>query len=1282
MATNRVRLQVLAAVIALIGLSGCPLFAPSPKLLVSTEALNFNAVQTFRILTLINDGGGTLTWSIEEVTRVDENSPWVSDEIPWLSANMTSGTTTAKNTQIELSANRAGLSPGIINNTGIRIISNGGEFIVPISLVVQTTLFTNTSSISLNPDDFSLTFQILNQGSNTSNWQLFFIPVPGDISTATSFPNDFSINPGTTGSTAPNSSTTITLNWLLEQDNFDILVLSDAGQGIITVQFDAFIQNLEITPIPIVLFVSLSPNTVSQPVSKLNLKNVGAIAQSLTVIAVDLLDESANPPIAIAPASLTITSNTTEQIGVNATDIEILTGSGNYALEVRSGTETTRVPVIVEITELPVIAISESPDPEVGRPEVVPLSVLDFGTSSFQETFYVVNVGPPGSQLFFTVKEVLDEEGEVVEAPLPLILDISPNQGDTNAEEGDFFETGTNRFLDGQPVTVTIDRSALVEEVQFVTLEIASTNSNFSAENEAVEPVQILVRVEQPPLIVEGALNRSRPPYMGRWVLLVRDRFGNAVAAQTNEDFERIDFKIFEDGIALDLDETNKFVNKPRNLNIAIVLDYTASLLNAGTTNIQNPLDKGEATQNMIESTKELIRDLPPNTRIGLFYHHDRSQQNFVMHQFSTDKASLIDRLDTFKVPNALFGSTKVNDAVAVAISAVIAEDPADALPFDETDVRAVLYISDGEDNSSALNASDVIDLARAFQVRLFPVAYDPGATGPTTAELVEMSVETGGHFYNAGKDVLNLEKILSNAAGLTFTVAPPTSSADTIAFNINNPTEQVLSYLINFDTSVQWLSSVSPGSAQINPGSSRKITVSVNPNPLLVPANTTVETTLNVTSNLGKGKILLNMTTNGSGGVADLKLTLIDQPGKFWDDLQNQFMLTYNTPRQQDFEYNIEVLYQQPNGEFISGSFQEDSLFFVGDPLAGQITLLTTGINSENKVEVNVRADFVPRNVNRFRMRFYLQLPVNTPAAAAAAFANVITNVALATGENSLLVPEDPNAQSWNIIDEGDGVFLLLTEQDNPLPFSSFGDLLKITFTNMEPFIAAFDGIPQQPEFLLQMRVDNDIYFSPASPTQPSDTKYFLYPSGILNEERPLSIGTRPDLAGPSRTIAGLNQIIILNPEDPFAFDIDADGIRDFNDPFPFNQDLPSAIAGPALLDLVVPNPVDNAGPFSTPDDPLSIQPNEILPGLTIRNNRLDTFSWEIDPSTIPAWLSLDVTSGTLAPGQVQPIDLTVSNAGLSSNIFTDELLVTYDFQQFEDEIVALSLTVLSPEN
>ncbi|HEX73062.1 MAG TPA: VWA domain-containing protein, partial [Candidatus Hydrogenedentes bacterium] len=804
--------------------------------------------------------------------------------------------------------------------------------------------------------------------------------------------------------------------------------------------------------------------------------------------------------------------------------------------------------------------------------------------------------------------------------------------------------------------------------VEFHEITVEAVDQDFEDVLDAVEKKTIRIRVERMPLTVEGAINRSRPPYVMRFVFLLRDTLGRAIPTRTQEDLDRIRFTVTDEGIPLDLDETSLYITGPDNLrvNLMLMLDYTGSMYFAGTRDAVNPLAPGEAVAQVKAAARHFLDDLPPGYRVGLMYYNDRQQPNRLIHALTTDREALKDALDRFTIPAAQFGVSTIYDALNDAIARLAAEDAEDVLPFDDADIRAIVFITDGQDNASVADADNVKGAATDARVRLYPVGYSAG--GPVNnKDMLVLASETGGHLFTAG-NVRNLTRLLGNEKGLSLESAD--GGLNTVRFRVVNVGETTLLWNAVVEDGSPWITNLSPVSGAVAPGGATLVTAQVNS--AMVSPNQAVLGIIHIASDNGEGVASIRMEVGADNALPEaLTLELWDEPGRIWAELQHQLVLTYVTPRQTGGRYSIRVEYTQPDGTDITGFFEEDGVFYPGDVLAGQIALRTSGIqqvlgetdpDEAVRAEVYVRTDYVPRDVTRFRMRFFLSAPDDAPAAALSALAAAQMWVELAP--DGLLITDDPFQPTWRLLEEGDGIYNLLTAQDNPLPYASFGNLLKITVTGLGGYVAAFAGTGRDPELFVEMRMDNAIYVSPATPSQPSRTKYFLYPGGPTNPDRLLSVSLTPDAAPPARSAFDL-AFPGIDPEALFAWDRDEDGLPDFYDPYPDRADLPGR--------LVTPNPFE-------------IGAAQSVGVLTIRNNRLDTFSWGIETASLPAWISaISYGDGTasepqsvLTPGERERIYLHVDRTGLPGGFVRGTVRVNTDL--FADEEIQVTVLVSAP--
>jgi len=1256
---------MLAATVALLVLSGCPLF---PQLSVTPRALDFGEAGVTRNFTILNSGGGVLDWVVEEVVRANPDAPWTAQDVPWLAVDPASGSTTRETDRVTLTANRSGQAAGQYTNTGVRIVSNAGTEVIPVAMSVTATLIVSPTQFTLSGVATSATFSISNIGAQSASWEVLYVPDPQSPATTQPLPPGITVAPAT-GTTASGAATAVSVSWAAGQDTFYLRVVSAAGSQLLSFVFGAQLQGLEVTPSPLTLYVDSNAQNadtaIPQTPSRLTIRNVGAVVRNWTVKVVNRVSPNLGAPISVAPSSGATPAGQESQVQVAVSDPRgIVAGSGTYDLIVESGDGSLIVPLVIEILPIPAIAISDAPNPEEAFPTVEPLTTLDFGREEVQKEFWVVNTGSRGSRLYFRVTH--DDQG----VTSPLIVDVVPIEGDTTGADRDFYIPEFGDFVDGVPVKVTVDRSNMTEDIEFRTVTVEAFDADFQFPLDAVEKQSIQIRVERPPLRMEGTLNRSRPPYVERFVFMLRDTVGRIIPTRAAEDLARLQFLVYEDEVLIDPRETNQFVSLPDDLrvNLVLMLDFTGSMFFAGTEDPITPLAPGEAIEIMKQGAALFLDDLPASYRVAIMYYNDRQQLSRVIHQFSTDRNSLKAALEDFTLPTAQHGVSTVRDALIDAMNVLLEEDPAETLPFDDADVRALVYITDGVDNASAASENDVLTRAEETRVRLYPIAYSANGETVNYAELLVQATDSGGHLY-AVNDVEDLTRVLGSERSL---VLEPSmlSGPNLVYFNVGNVGASNLSWNLAVTLGQEWISNVAPSGSVLLPGESAPVAVSLNPS--AAPLGSRVEGEIAITSGDGAATIVIRMTPadDGLGNIvaSNLTVSLQDEPGTLWNDLRNQVVFTYITPKEVSFSYRLVTRYTPPSGPAIQGQFQRDGVFFPGDVLAGQIAMTTTGIVEDLRAatpedavraEVFVRTDYVPRNVNRFRMRFFTSLPPEAPAGAAQALASAQMRVRLAPG--GLLDTAGAASSGWRLLSEGDGVYLLLTEEANALRYGAFGNLLAITFTGLDDFVALYDGLVQQPEFSVEMRADNQLYVSPATPGRPSDTKFFLYPAGPTYPDRRLSVKLNArDVAAPARTIEDL-AFPGINPEAPKAWDRDDDGLSDFADPFPDDDGRPG--------NLVVPSP-------------LQIGETQNSGTLTIRNNRLDTFEWDIDPGSIPSWIS-SITYGSpagatpksvLSPGESELIHLGVNRAGLPGGSSVQATLIVRP-DVFLDEEVTVRL-------
>ena len=849
---------------------------------------------------------------------------------------------------------------------------------------------------------------------------------------------------------------------------------------------------------------------------------------------------AANPYTAVtAPnETVTVTVSVPDPTSFDATYL-------NYIVAIRDQTDDS---LVAEVS----VAVEQIGPPAINVDPVL----LDFGEDGYQLSFFVSNVGDPFSTLDFAVFRLIDAATATYE---PYTADTDPLIAAIDAPAGMLDVRGdpNDPSIYEREVAVTISRDGIEEDLEYRDLWVGAIkgldDSGQPIIDTDVVPQKVQVRVAAA-ASVEGATNRSRPPSLMRFVFLLRDKRCIAIDASDERIRDEMTFYVEEDGFPLDPDESSRFVTGPDGLkyNLVLLLDFTGSMYNAGVNDPRNRLAPGEAIGQMVEAAKQFILDLPDTYRISVMEYHDRQQPSHIIHGFDTNKASLIESLDNFTLPTAEHGASEILDVLYDACQALVQEDPGQILPFDEADVRSVVFVTDGWDTSSTRRVDELTKFAQDSRVRFYPIGFSGRQSSSVNGSvLIGLATETGGHAYHA-TEVGDLTKLLDTQSSLSFGATAVDLVSGRATLQVRNVGSTTLTWQAL--ESLDWLSVFPPAGSipplhrrldgTIDESGVREVTVTTAPG---FPAGT-YQGSIAIQSDSGDATIDAIMRIGGSGALEALSLTpQTTDAGRLWQELRGQVVLTYTSLFQSgSHKYSIEASFPDSRGKPTTAFFEKDAIYYPGDPRAGQISLSTTGIQN-GVAEVILRTDYMPRNITQFRLRFILDVPASltpnlSPAERSVLLAEL--NAALNNGAVKLIL--GGLLDGWRLItNEGNGIFSVVTEPDNYLTYAAFGDMLKLTF----------EGLGPNDAFTVGFRLDNTLYYSPASATGPSLTKYFLYPGGMLNPLGLLRVGKGSSAASPSLTVEAF--AAPFDPEAANAWDRDKDSWADFDDIAPDNFDV-----------------------------------------------------------------------------------------------------------------------------
>ena len=170
---------------------------------------------------------------------------------------------------------------------------------------------------------------------------------------------------------------------------------------------------------------------------------------------------------------------------------------------------------------------------------------------------------------------------------------------------------------------------------------------------------------------------------------------------------------------------------KEQPVSIAFLLDLSGSMRQVGK------LDEAK------ESIRVFVDALNPGDRFGLIGFAD-DQVSWIT-DFTGDRSNFVQRLEVQEA----YGQTALLDALAATPRLVDAEESQGR--------RAIVLITDGDDNASTMNSFKAMQLARSVQVPIYTIAFanladrlrPKGSVTQGTALLQRFSKETGGRLFS-----------------------------------------------------------------------------------------------------------------------------------------------------------------------------------------------------------------------------------------------------------------------------------------------------------------------------------------------------------------------------------------------------------------------------------------------------------------------------------------------------------------------------------------------------
>ncbi|MHC4267097.1 MAG: VWA domain-containing protein [Planctomycetota bacterium] len=255
--------------------------------------------------------------------------------------------------------------------------------------------------------------------------------------------------------------------------------------------------------------------------------------------------------------------------------------------------------------------------------------------------------------------------------------------------------------------------------------------------SDEVSPVAIEYQFDK--MQFKNVNNAHQSPSNVQYIFSLRDQYNHAVLFKPSE-LGLDSLKIWENEEQIDYLESRAFLSTQDDfqLQVMLVLDFSSSMKkhHAGI-------------ETMVKGSKALIDSLKETHQIGVIEFHKPDAAPSILQPFVTNKIAAVDAITNFASEEIYSDFSICWDAVYMGLE----QFP----PKHEPKVfRALLFISDGFDNSSVGNPKEIIDLALKRNVHIYNIGV-----GEIHQEKVlkDISKKTGGTYVSAKDICILLER-------------------------------------------------------------------------------------------------------------------------------------------------------------------------------------------------------------------------------------------------------------------------------------------------------------------------------------------------------------------------------------------------------------------------------------------------------------------------------------------------------------------------------------------
>lgn len=305
-----------------------------------------------------------------------------------------------------------------------------------------------------------------------------------------------------------------------------------------------------------------------------------------------------------------------------------------------------------------------------------------------------------------------------------------PRRGDIN-DDGAVNQTDSNLL-----VNHLIGVDSVPEDYN----DPANANSDLAVD---VADLTWITNYMHPPedIFITGVSWNYLSPYLLDFFFSVRDTENHAVIVHPNT----FDVIPWESGVPISTIETAFYMVRGANKQIRsfLVLDYTDSMANVLVNGDSDGDGKSDAIEEMEIAAKEFIDALNEDAQAGIYEFHREDWDPATTGRvsgFINDRDYLKARIDA--IWDDFVGGFTASSRAWDALYAAIGEFGAG---YTTDEVRVIVFLSDGKDESSTHRPEAIISLAQALDVQIYCIGF--GADVDTEV-LQDIADSTGGQLY------------------------------------------------------------------------------------------------------------------------------------------------------------------------------------------------------------------------------------------------------------------------------------------------------------------------------------------------------------------------------------------------------------------------------------------------------------------------------------------------------------------------------------------------------